>query len=382
MILKESASLIWPVLKNVFARNRYPLFCTYSVTWRCNARCRMCNIWKKKHQPEMDLESIKKAFRQIPGITAVRLTGGEPFLRDDLAEIADIIYSNTDVKTIMITSNGILTDRIVDFIKNSRKKNIRIKISVTGFMDTHDKIAGHKGAFQKIMETIEALKVLQERYEFSLGVNHTIIDMNSYEDAKKIRVICRKYGMPYLPVIAYGKVPLYSEDDYNKIKDPRTEEYIDLPEHELKIMLEDLIRANREIDSWPEKLLKLYYLKGLYSKKVLNEKIKHTGCTVLRNHIRLLPNGDIPVCLYNSETVGNIVTDDFEQVWKGSAAERMRKWVDNCSKCWLQCDIFPNLIYSGEIFRYLMYYGISNMKDRLLSERRSIQSVPSAEKIN
>ena len=327
-----------------------PYYCTYTATWRCNIKCRMCNIWKKPTVPEMDIIQIDKAFKKIPNITTIRITGGEPFFREDLPEIIKIIKKNTNVEIIMLTTNGTFTDRIINFIKTYKKNNLRIKISLTGYADTHDEITCYPGAFEKVMNTIKSLSSMQNFYKFYLGINHAITNINSYEDSIQIRKLCKEYKLPYLPVISFGEIPLYSNKSDFVTKDPISEKYISLTENDYKSILGDLLKSTNLIKHVIEKLLKQYYLTGLYNQLVLHKKVYHPKCIVLKNHLRLLPNGDVGVCLYNSNTLGNLEKYTFESLWYSSKAQELRKWVNNCKGCWQQCDILPNLFYSGKIF--------------------------------
>ncbi len=58
---------------------------TVIVTYRCNARCTMCNRYKcpSKPEEELSIETIKK----LPKMYFTNITGGEPFIREDLPAI-------------------------------------------------------------------------------------------------------------------------------------------------------------------------------------------------------------------------------------------------------------------------------------------------------
>ena len=139
--------LIWPIIKNMISPDQTPYVCTYSATWRCNAMCRCCHIPQKPNTYEMSLDEVEKAFGQLPRITSIRITGGEPFIREDLSRIVNIIKGKTDVQTILITTNGIFTERIVDLIKETGGKNIRLKLSLLGYENSHDERTGINGAY-------------------------------------------------------------------------------------------------------------------------------------------------------------------------------------------------------------------------------------------
>ena len=87
---------------------------TVIVTYRCNARCSMCNRYKAPSKPEeeISIETIKK----LPKMYFTNITGGEPFIRTDLKDIVRELYKKSD--RIVISTNGFFTDRIVDLCKS------------------------------------------------------------------------------------------------------------------------------------------------------------------------------------------------------------------------------------------------------------------------
>ena len=72
-----------------------PRFLTYTVTFSCNARCIMCDSWRKPSPNDLSLQEIENIFHQLPQMDAVRLTGGEPFVRRDMLEIAHLTQDRT-----------------------------------------------------------------------------------------------------------------------------------------------------------------------------------------------------------------------------------------------------------------------------------------------
>ena len=86
---------------------------TVIVTYRCNARCTMCNRYKAPSKPEeeISIETIKK----LPPMYFTNITGGEPFIRTDLRDIVAELRKKSD--RIVISTNGFFTDRIVALCK-------------------------------------------------------------------------------------------------------------------------------------------------------------------------------------------------------------------------------------------------------------------------
>ena len=117
---------------------------TVIVTYRCNARCSMCNRYKAPSKPEeeISIETIKK----LPKMYFTNITGGEPFIRTDLKDIVRELYKKSD--RIVISTNGFFTDRIVDLCKEFPQ--IGIRISIEGLEQTNNEIRGLQNGYQRV----------------------------------------------------------------------------------------------------------------------------------------------------------------------------------------------------------------------------------------
>ena len=145
------------------------LYGTVIVTYRCNARCNMCDCFKDPTKPseEITLEEIKK----LPEMAFTNVTGGEPFVRQDIPDIVRELYKKSD--RIVISTNGYFTDRIIALCKEFPKVGIRI--SIEGLQETNDKIRGIPDGFNRGYET---LKTLVEMGHPDVGFGMTVQDMN------------------------------------------------------------------------------------------------------------------------------------------------------------------------------------------------------------
>ena len=143
---------------------------TVIVTYRCNARCNMCNRYKKPSQPEeeISLETIKK----LPPMYFTNITGGEPFIRTDLKEIVRELRKKSD--RIVISTNGFFTDRIVELCREF--PDIGIRISIEGLEETNNQIRGLEDGFNRGYST---LKKLVEMGMKDVGFGMTVQDLNA-----------------------------------------------------------------------------------------------------------------------------------------------------------------------------------------------------------
>lgn len=143
---------------------------TVIVTYRCNARCTMCNRYKAPSRPEeeLSLDVIKK----LPRMYFTNITGGEPFIRTDLADIVRELYKKSD--RIVISTNGFFIDRIIALAEEFPQVGIRI--SIEGLQQTNDEIRGLQNGFNRGYET---LKKLVEMKHPDVGFGMTVQDRNA-----------------------------------------------------------------------------------------------------------------------------------------------------------------------------------------------------------
>src|SRR5512139_2332860 len=89
--LKRSAHLGMALLRATAHRPSAPLKVNWCLTYWCQYRCKTCNIWQRKPADELTTDEALGFIRQNPHVTWADLTGGEIFLRPDIAELLEAI---------------------------------------------------------------------------------------------------------------------------------------------------------------------------------------------------------------------------------------------------------------------------------------------------
>jgi MoaA/NifB/PqqE/SkfB family radical SAM enzyme len=136
------------------------------TTGKCNARCAMCFYAgdMEKKAADLSFDSIKKLSESAGEFKRLLLSGGEPTLREDLPEILEMLYKNNGVTDINLPTNGLQTERLIEWITRLRKScpdcNLTISISLDGFGQTHDTQRGI-ASFYKVANT---LKLLNDKF--------------------------------------------------------------------------------------------------------------------------------------------------------------------------------------------------------------------------
>jgi GTP 3',8-cyclase len=163
-----------------------------SVMDRCNFRCPYCMPKEQFHENYQFLKSRERlSFEEIVrlsklfvglGVRKVRLTGGEPLLRANLADLVGDLTSIEGLDDIALTTNGVLlANHAVDLYANGLKR-------ITVSLDTLDKeiftrLSGGFGALDQVLAGIDAaiavgLTPLKINAVIERGVNdHTVLDL-------------------------------------------------------------------------------------------------------------------------------------------------------------------------------------------------------------
>jgi MoaA/NifB/PqqE/SkfB family radical SAM enzyme len=162
--LRTGLGLLCSVAASNVVRLRHPLKVSLAVTWRCNLRCRMCNIWRRDPGgDELTAAEVDDFFRRADGFRWVGFTGGEPFLRADLPELVDAAVARCrGLDAVHANTNGQLREPVVALLEHARRRHPRVAavltVSVDGPPAVHDAIRGRDGAWRRAVETFAAAK--------------------------------------------------------------------------------------------------------------------------------------------------------------------------------------------------------------------------------
>jgi MoaA/NifB/PqqE/SkfB family radical SAM enzyme len=237
---------------------------------------------------------------------------------------------------------------------------LRLLISIDGMADQHNAIRGRDTAFDSAVATLRALAHRRRELNLVLTVNQTITDTASMADYQRLRDFLEPLGIRNNVVMAYRESATYSLDtrvDAAPRHPGAFQPYGDFTPEEIDSFIR---RVESDIAStpWADRAAKRYYLQGIRNRLLDGRNSPNPRCVALHSHLRLMPNGDVPVCQFNSMCVGNLRRQAFAEVWKGATAESQRRWVRSCPGCWAECEILPNALYTGDILREALTFKV------------------------
>ena len=292
---------------------------TVIVTYRCNARCSMCNRYKAPSKPEEEitLETIAK----LPPMYFTNITGGEPFIRTDIKDIVRELYKKSD--RIVISTNGFFTDRIIDLCREFPQVGIRI--SIEGLENTNNEIRGINNGYQRGYTT---LKKLREMGMKDVGFGMTVQDRNA-PDLVSLYNISNEMGMEFATASLHNS--FYFVEAKNVIKDRP------MVAKNFENLVNELLKSNS-----PKKWFRAYFNHGLIN-YIYGQK-RLLPCDMSFDTFFIDPYGDVMPCngTKDKEVMGNLNRQTWDELWNSLEAEAVRKKVRCCDRnCWMIGSVSP-----------------------------------------
>ncbi len=154
------------------------------VTSRCNSVCRTCFYWDHLNaNQDLSFDQIRSVSEKAPRFEKLWLSGGEPFLRPELAEIIMLFARNNGVKYVNLPTNGLLpdkTDRVIgEVLAAAPEVTIDLNFSLDGLANTHDTIRGVPKNFER---TLETLALIESKYAGVRRLRHNVVSCITSEN--------------------------------------------------------------------------------------------------------------------------------------------------------------------------------------------------------
>ena len=292
---------------------------TVIVTYRCNARCSMCNRYKAPSRPEEEI-SIE-TIRKLPKMYFTNITGGEPFIRTDLKDIVRELYKKSD--RIVISTNGFFTDRIIDLAKEFPQ--IGIRISIEGLEKTNDEIRGLPNGFRRGYSTLKKLRKMGMK---DVGFGMTVQDKNA-PDLVPLYKISDKLGMEFATASLHNS--FYFVEAKNIIHDRP------MVAGHFEDLINELLRSGS-----PKKWFRAYFNHGLIN--YIYGQPRLLPCDMSFDTFFIDPYGDVMPCngTKDKEVMGNLNEQTWEELWNSPKAEKVRQKVRHCDRqCWMIGSVSP-----------------------------------------
>jgi MoaA/NifB/PqqE/SkfB family radical SAM enzyme len=284
----------------------------------------MCDIWSRPDRFELPPEW----YRRIPkSLTNINISGGEPFMRDDIPEIIGVLREHLRNPRIVFSTNGVLTEKIVEqAVEMAKGGPLAIRVSIDGVGEKHDEIRNHKGAFEKSIGTVKELQKAGIK-DLGLACTGSKDNPGALGDVKRY---AEELGVDYVSSVVHSSELYFGEQEDMVPRDERTRG--DLVEIATK-----QLRSAR-----PKDWFRAYYTDGMID--YIDGKPRREPCTAAVRHIHVDHRGVVYPCNILNRPLGDLNETTWEEIEAAPSTAEILEEVRNCPiQCWMSCTVAPGM---------------------------------------
>ncbi len=287
-----------------------------ALTYACDNDCLHCYVARPRDYPTLDLEKWKQVIDRCweVGIPHVTFTGGEATLYPHLRELIEYA-EDVGLVTGLLTNGRRLADRAyLDRLLEAGLDHVQITLE-SHDPAVHDRMVNAEGAWE---ETVAGIRNCVDA-DVYLMTNTTLTDLNAAHVGETIDFVA---SLGVRTVACNGLIYAGRGRDVG----------IGIPEADLEPILE---RVKERVEEHNLRLI--WYTPTRYCEfNPLEHDLGVKGCSAARYNMCVEPNGDVIPCQSYFQSMGNILTDPWENIWDGELARylRDRDWLsDECRRC-------------------------------------------------
>jgi len=307
-----------------------PQALSMEITRRCVAKCIMCNIWKTPvGATELSVEEWLNllAAPVLGDLREVDITGGEPFLREDIGELLAGVFNLKDghlkhLRSVAITTNGFLTDKIFPVLSQAARAakdkamEIVIAFAMDGIGSVHDEIRRVKGGWERLNESIQKTKEIRSEYgNVVIGLKTTVLPANVGE----LEGIADYANEHQLFTIISPFIVTPNRYDNESLKSA-----LHFSSEDIEKMLA-FFKGPRFMWDYHREMLTIFLREGRVSKP----------CSAGFNYFFVRSNGEVFPCPIIKQGLGSVKNDSFDRLISSPAAVKFRRIVGSYGECQL-----------------------------------------------
>ncbi|NIA06846.1 MAG: radical SAM protein [Actinobacteria bacterium] len=298
---------------------RYPMWCAWQVTYRCEMRCGFCNYWNDPagKLPEQSVAEIAEGSRQLArlGSLFISMAGGEPMLREDLPEI---VREVARWHLPFITTNGSnVTAQNAKELMQAGLWGVSVSIDYAS-AEKHDRRRGKRGCFDQAVRALSYFSKARVHRWQRVNVM-TVLLHDNLQEVEELIKLARAHEA-YLMIQPYGKLKTGSDRFHHREQDAS--------EHLLMLK-----SRNHNFLSNPVFLSRF--------DQALDGGVP--GCRAGQAFFNIDSTGDVSICVENrGRPVGNLYRDRIQNIIRDL---RLASRANSCQSCWYNCRGETEMLY-------------------------------------
>ncbi|HJR43925.1 MAG TPA: radical SAM protein [Gemmatimonadaceae bacterium] len=315
-----------------------PPFLVLFINSICNMKCEHCFYWTSLNKKDdLTYEELVALSKSMGHIENLNLSGGEPFLRKEFADVCRQFIRNNGVRQIYVPTNGYFTDRTIAALRSVLQEPsldlFVIELSLDGMPEFHDNFRVARHSFEKSMQTYDALAALQqEDPRLRIHANSCATGINLAEIKQLTTFLYDR-----CPAMEHHNLAIIRGDRKNpSLNGPTLQQYEELYEYIRRLWAP---RERSRYGAMVEPLLQHVKV------RTLREERQVVPCRAGKLSAVVYANGDVSVCETHAP-IGNLRQKSFPEIWSSPEATKLRRSIENREcYCSLEIAMWSSIVY-------------------------------------
>jgi MoaA/NifB/PqqE/SkfB family radical SAM enzyme len=334
--IQRHTRLSWSALNH--GERATPPFMIVFINSICNLTCEHCFYWRNLNQrDDLTFEEFQKLSAELGSFENLNLSGGEPFLRPEFADICRLFIENNRVKRIYVPTNGYFTERtekqLQQVFQSPTLVSFVCELSLDGMPEYHNRFRGNSKSFEKAMETYDMLAEMQKS-EPRLAIHANSVAMS--ENMDEIWRLT-EYLRERCPSMEHHNLAIIRGDRKNpSLQGPALQQYKALYQHIAQVWSD---REENRFGAIVEPMLQWAKM------KTIETESQYVPCTAGNLTGVVYANGDVSVCETHAP-LGNLRQKSFFEIWDSQAAQTLRAQI-KAKQCYCTNEVFlwPSIVF-------------------------------------
>ena len=318
-----------------------PLHVNIDLTYRCNLRCVMCDVWRKEStvfgraEDELTTEELKRFILEFHalGVRVITFAGGEPLLRRDIFDVLGFAKAQGMIVTL-VTNGTLISREAACKLAKLKLDYLTVSLDATSPL-LNDEMRG-QGSFRRAVDATRMLREINMETKITLN---TVVSRLNYKEMPQMPVFAAELGVSqvsFQPVFCKPGIPM-------NILTPTSEVYPDL-----RATVVETLEAGRQnhVHVGPVEYLSLI----ASSPYVLSFVLSRLNCYMVHLSCAVNAFGDVLPCWF-LPALGNVRRTAPREIWFSEAFDRVRRAVKRhkvpqCERCVAACYTPYNILIS------------------------------------
>ncbi|WP_411281025.1 radical SAM protein [Gemmatimonas sp.] len=316
-----------------------PPFLIVFINSICNLTCEHCFYWKDLNKRnDLTFAEFETLSKELGTIEVLNLSGGEPFINKEFAEICTLFVKNNQAKQIYVPTNGYFTDKTEKAVRkvladNPELQLFAVELSLDGMPEYHNRFRGNPKSFEQAMETYEMLVTLQAEDPRLRIHSNTVAMSENMEEIRQLAVHLHER----CPKMEHQNLAVIRGDRKNpSLTGPAIDAYADLFRYVAHIW------ADREVDRFGTSVEPMLQWAKVETMRTESQFIP-CKAGILSGVI--YANGDVSLCETRAP-LGNLREKGFFEIWDSPEAVAVREQIE-AKQCYCTTEVFmwPSIVF-------------------------------------